>query len=195
MTDERAARRGGVLDWWYDGGKRRHLLDLDSPEGRAGYRQLAAAADLVVETERPGRLAELRIDHEQLLASNRRLCQVSITPFGRTGPWRDWLTSDLVSAALAGTLSVTGLADRPLNLWGRQAYNYAGYLAAQAALAAVTTEAVERVDEIMDTVRQWVRGYDARALWWEAQRRAATPTDCRITSPTRCIRRPTGSWR
>lgn len=266
MADARAARRGGVLDWWYDGGKRRRLLDLDAPADREAYRRLAEAADVIVETERPGRLDELGIDHAQLLAANPRLCQVSITPFGRTGPWRDWMTSDLVSAALAGTLSVTGLPDRPLNLWGRQAYNYAGFMGAQCALAAVlaaradghgrlvdvsihetvsgsiehplmqwlfddqlpldklagrrgalhwlraydlaetrngyimitptpdsarlidwliedgveearawqnmeTTEAVERIDDIMDAVRAWVRRYDARELWWEAQRR------------------------
>lgn len=137
MSDERAARRGGVLDWWYDGGKRRHLLNLDDAAGRDAYRQLAAAADLIVETEAPGRLQALGIDHDELLTVNPRLCQVSITPFGRTGPWRDWVSSDLVTAALGGTLSVTGLPERPLNLWGRQAFNYAGFLAVQCALAAV----------------------------------------------------------
>ncbi len=266
MSDERAARRGGVLDWWYDGGKRRRVLNLDTAEGREQYRRLASAADLIVETERPGRLQALGIDHDQLRESNPRLCQVSITPFGRTGPRRDWVSSDLVSAALGGSLSVTGLPDRPLNLWGRQAYNYAGFLAAQCGLAAVlaaradgrgrhadvsihetvsgsiehnlmqwlfddllpldklaerrgalhwlraydlaetrngyimitptpdsallidwliedgveearawqnmeVTEAVEHIDDIMDAMRRWVRRYDARDLWWEAQSR------------------------
>ncbi len=137
MTDPRAARRGGVLDWWYDGGKRRRLLDLDSPAGRDQYRALAAAADLIVETTKPGRLEAIGIDHHQLRGGNPQLCQVSITPFGRTGPWRDWVSSDLVSQALAGTLSVTGLPDRPLNMWGRQAFNYVGFMAVQCALAAV----------------------------------------------------------
>jgi crotonobetainyl-CoA:carnitine CoA-transferase CaiB-like acyl-CoA transferase len=266
MRDERAARRGGVLDWWYDGGKRRRLLNLETPADREEYRRLAALADLIVETERPGRLHELGIDHPQLLTSSPRLCQVSITPFGRTGPRRHWVTSDLVSAALGGSLSVTGLPERPLNLWGRQAFNYAGFMAAQCALAAVlaaradghgrhvdvsihetvsgsienplmqwlfddllplpklaerqgalhwlraydlaecrsgylmitptpdsarliewliedgidearawqhmeTTEAVDHIDDIMAAVRRWVRRYDARELWWEAQSR------------------------
>jgi crotonobetainyl-CoA:carnitine CoA-transferase CaiB-like acyl-CoA transferase len=137
MADDDAAALGGVLDWWYDGGKRRRLLDLEQPADRDAYRQLAARADLIVEAERPGRLHELGIDHEHLTEANARLCQVSITPFGRTGPRRHWLTSDLVSAALGGTLSVTGLPERPLNLWGRQTFNYAGFLAAQGAIAAV----------------------------------------------------------
>ena len=141
MSDARAARRGGVLDWWYDGGKQRAVLDLDTEVDRNRYRQLAALADLIVETERPDRLNGLGIDHAQLRASmraaNPRLCQVSITPFGRTGPWRHWLTSDLVSAALGGSLSVTGLPERPLNIWGRQVFNYVGFMAVQCGLAAV----------------------------------------------------------
>src|SRR5207245_8432944 len=29
MRADDAAARGGLLDWWYDGGKARHALDLD----------------------------------------------------------------------------------------------------------------------------------------------------------------------
>lgn len=266
MVDREAAVRGGVLDWWYDGGKRRHLLDLDSEEGRDGYRQLVGRADLVIETEVPDRLDKLGIDHAQLLQINPSLVQVSITPFGRTGPRRYWVTSDLVSAAMGGSLSVTGLPERPLNLWGRQAYNYVGFMGVLCGLSAVlaarhdgrgrhadvsihetlsgsiehnmmqwyfddilplakiaerqgalhwlraydlaacrtgytmitptpdssllidwlieegqseaeqwrnieTADAVGKIDEIMDVVRNWVKQYDAADLWWEAQQR------------------------
>jgi crotonobetainyl-CoA:carnitine CoA-transferase CaiB-like acyl-CoA transferase len=137
MMASQAAARGGVLDWWYDGGKRRHLLDLDTQAGRDGYRQLVGEADLVVETERPDRLDELGIDHPQMLKINPALAQVSITPFGRTGPRRHWVSSDLVSAAMGGSLSVTGLPERPLNIWGRQVYNFAGFMAVLCGLSAV----------------------------------------------------------
>jgi benzylsuccinate CoA-transferase BbsE subunit len=139
MRDHDLNALGGVLDWWYDGGKRRHIIDLDSTDGRDRYRQLAARADLVIESMAAGRLAELGVDHDRLVKENPHLVQVSITPFGRTGPRASWVTSDLVSAAMGGFLSVTGLPDRPLNVWGRQAYNYAGFLAAIAALAGVRT--------------------------------------------------------
>ena len=136
LTNPTAAALGGVADWWYDGGKRRLRLDLGTEDGRAGYRELASAADLVIETERPGRLAELGIDHADLLTTNPALAQVSITPFGRTGPRAHWLGSDLVAAAMGGMMALTGLADRPLNVWGRQAYNYAGFVAAIAGMSA-----------------------------------------------------------
>ncbi len=136
LADPAAAALGGVADWWYDGGKRRCRVDLSTTEGREAYRRLAAAADVIVETERPGRLAELGLDYADLSAVNPALVQVSITPFGRTGPRAHWLGSDLVAAAMGGMMALTGLADRPLNVWGRQAYNYAGFVAATSGVAA-----------------------------------------------------------
>ena len=136
LADPAAAAMGGVADWWYDGGKRRCGVDLSTAEGRDAYLRLTAAADVVVETERPGRLADLGIDYADVSADNPALVQVSITPFGRTGPRAQWLGSDLVAAAMGGMMALTGLADRPLNVWGRQAYNYAGFVAATSGIAA-----------------------------------------------------------
>jgi len=126
---------GGVLDWWLDGGKQRHIIDLDTDAGRDSYRLLASNADVIVETEIPGRLTELGIDHPDLLALNPHLVQVSITPFGRTGPRSNWVASDLTAAAMGGFLSVGGVPDRPLNVWGRQTHNYAGFMGALCALS------------------------------------------------------------
>ncbi len=136
LADPAAAALGGVADWWYDGGKRRCTVDLSTAEGQDAYRRLALAADVVVETARPGRLADAGIDYPDISAVNPALVQVSITPFGRTGPRAQWLGSDLVAAAMGGMMALTGLADRPLNVWGRQAYNYAGFVAATSGVAA-----------------------------------------------------------
>ena len=118
----------GVLDWWYDGGKERHLVNLATESGQDEYRALASVADLIVEPQAPGKLAAVGISHSDLKSTNPRLVQVSITPFGQTGPRSEWESSDLTSAALGGFLSVGGLPDKPLNVWGRQAHNYAGFM-------------------------------------------------------------------
>ena len=112
-----AAERGGLLDWWYDGGKQRLAIDLDTTAGQSQLRDLAAQADLFIETDPPGRLAHLGLDFPDLHALNPRLVQVSLTPFGRHGPRANWQTSDLVSSALGGMLSVNGTPDAPLNTW------------------------------------------------------------------------------
>src|SRR5262249_16330345 len=101
------------------------------------YRRLAATADLIIETEPPGRLAELGVDHADLVGANRRLVQVSLTPFGRTGPRAGWQTSDLVTGALSGTLSLSGTPDRPIGAWGRQNLNFGSMMAAICGLAGV----------------------------------------------------------
>ena len=150
MRSEGAAARGGLLDWWYDGAKVRLDLDLTSEAGHSRYRRLAERADVIIETEAPGVLADRGVDHADLVALNPRLVQVSLTPFGRTGPRAGWQTSDLVAAALGGVLSLSGLPDQPINPWGRQAYNVAGFFAAVSALAAVRAARGEGIGQHVD---------------------------------------------
>ena len=137
MRDPGEAARGGVLDWWYDGGKHRIDLDLDTEAGRDAYRRLAAVADLIIDTEPPGRLAALGLSHADLQASNPRLVQISLTPYGLTGPRKDWQSSDLVAAAMGGVLSVSGTAEQAVNPWGRQNNHFASMMAAICAVAGV----------------------------------------------------------
>lgn len=129
-----AGERGGVLDWWYDGGTRRLPLDLDDARDRAAFADLAARCDVLLETERPGRLASLGLGHDVLASANPRLVHVSLTPFGATGPRAHWQASDLVAGALGGVLAVSGTPDQPLNGWGRQSFNIGGFYGAIAAL-------------------------------------------------------------
>jgi crotonobetainyl-CoA:carnitine CoA-transferase CaiB-like acyl-CoA transferase len=137
MAADITAGRGGLLHWWFDGGVALLPLDLETDEGRRQFRALAARADLLIETEPPGRLAALDLDHPTLASCNPRLVQVSLTPFGREGPRAGWLASDLVSAALGGMLSVTGDPDAPLNGWGRQTGTVGSLYAAVCGLAGV----------------------------------------------------------
>jgi crotonobetainyl-CoA:carnitine CoA-transferase CaiB-like acyl-CoA transferase len=132
-----AGERGGLLDWWFDAAKSQVALNLDSDDGVADYRRLAATADLVIDGKPVGYLAERGIDHPDLVVVNPGLSQVSVTPFGRTGPRSQWQTSDLVAGALGGVLAITGTPDEPLNSWGWQNYNFAGFAAAISGLAAV----------------------------------------------------------
>jgi crotonobetainyl-CoA:carnitine CoA-transferase CaiB-like acyl-CoA transferase len=137
MHHPAVAARGGLLDWWFDGGKEVVFDDLGSEEGRDAYRRLAEVADLVIESSPPGRLADLGLDHDALVEVNPQLVQVSLTPFGRTGPRAHWQTSDLVAGALGGVLSVSGTPDHPVNPWGRQNVNFGSFMAAICGLAGV----------------------------------------------------------
>ncbi len=137
MADRALAARGGLLDWWYEGGKQTIEVDLDSNAGAATYRRLAEQADLVIDTTAPGRLAELGLDHGELVGVNSQLVQVSLTPFGRSGPSAFWQTSDLVAGALGGVLSISGTADHAVGAWGRQNLTFGSLMACICGLAGV----------------------------------------------------------
>ncbi|MFV0524432.1 MAG: CoA transferase [Acidimicrobiales bacterium] len=143
-------RRGGVLDWWFNTATVPVEMDLDTGGGRDVYRRLAAAADVVIESRPVGSLAEAGLDHADLATLNPTLVQVSLTPFGRTGPRAHWRHADLVAAAMGGVLSITGPPEHPLNSWGGQSDNFGGFAAAICALAGVRAARRDGVGQLVD---------------------------------------------
>lgn len=91
--------------------KRAVSIDLKSARGRDLFLALAATADCVVESFRPGVLDRLGIGWETLHARNPRLVLCSISGYGQDGPYRDRAGHDLDYIALSGVLQTTGTAD------------------------------------------------------------------------------------
>lgn len=100
---------------WFAGNvnKRGITCDLTVESGRVLFRRLAADADVVVETFRPGYLDELGLGYEALAAINPKLVLTSITPFGQEGPAAHCPASDLEITASSGSLWLAGDADGP----------------------------------------------------------------------------------
>src|SRR6202012_764974 len=68
-----------------------HLApDLKDPDGRAALLDLVAAADVVVESFRPGVLARLGLAYDELASVNPRVILCSTTGFGQDGPRAAW---------------------------------------------------------------------------------------------------------
>jgi alpha-methylacyl-CoA racemase len=108
-----APAAGGRLEpraFAYGGGRgmRRIRVDLKSPEGRDVFLRLAASADVVVESFRPGVAARLGIDHEAVHAVNPRAVYCSVTGFGQDGPLAAVAGHDLDYLAVGGYLSTQG---------------------------------------------------------------------------------------
>lgn len=93
--------------------KRGVTLDTRAPRGQELLRELAAGADVLLETGAPGALAERGCGFEVLRERNPRLVWCALTPFGQTGPWARHRGRDLVVVALGGNLAMTGDPDRP----------------------------------------------------------------------------------
>lgn len=94
--------------------KRGVTLDLTQAAGRDLFLQLAANADVVIESFQPGKLQELGLAHDTLKAKNPKLVLLSIAYFGQHGPYAQYKGDDLIAQAMGGYLyAVTGTADKP----------------------------------------------------------------------------------
>jgi crotonobetainyl-CoA:carnitine CoA-transferase CaiB-like acyl-CoA transferase len=83
-------------------------VDLKSAAGLAAVRALAAEADVVIESFKPGVARRLGIGYEQLSAEHPELVYCSVSGFGQTGPLREQPGYDQLLQAYAGHMSVTG---------------------------------------------------------------------------------------
>jgi len=96
--------------------------------------ELAREADVVL--AHGDAVAGLRFGEQR--ARSPRLVWVSITPFGASGPKRDYAATDLIVQAAAGAMAITGFADaKPLRTGAITVWSHAGAAAAGATLLAL----------------------------------------------------------
>jgi len=88
-------------------GTRRIRVDLKADGGRTLVRRLAARADVVIESYRPGVAARLGVGWDDLRAANPRLVYCSTSGYGQHGPYANWVGHDLNYQALSGYLACT----------------------------------------------------------------------------------------
>lgn len=88
-------------------------LDVTTPEGRAIFLRLATSADVVIDGHPPGTMERLGLDYATLSSVNPRLIVESVTPFGQTGPYRDYTAYhlNLFHAGGEGFVMPGGLAN------------------------------------------------------------------------------------
>ena len=93
--------------------KRSLTLDFKKERGKKILRQLVAVSDVLVENYRFGTLEKLGFGYESLKEINPRLIYCSITGYGPTGPMSNEGGVDIVVAAEAGLIGITGEKNRP----------------------------------------------------------------------------------
>ena len=129
---------GSALHLYLNTGKKSVTLDLDSERGADALRRLAGSSDVLIESAAPGRMAGLGLGYDALAANNPGLVYVSITPFGQSGPYRDYQGTDIVTQAIGALMHTVGLPDRePLKIGGSVVLYAVGVAAFSGAMLAL----------------------------------------------------------
>ena len=87
---------------------KRVQVDLKAADGKAAFLRLAATADVILESFRPGVVDRLGIGYEAVSQLNSRIIYCSTSGYGQDGPAAQWAGHDLNYLAVGGFLHCTG---------------------------------------------------------------------------------------
>lgn len=93
--------------------KRNVALDLRRPAGRDVFLGLARDADVVIESFRPGRMADWGLSYDDVRAVNPDVVYVSISGYGQFGPYATRAGYDPTAQALSGLMWLNAVGDNP----------------------------------------------------------------------------------
>lgn len=137
--------------------KRSITLDIRRPKGADLLRRLVRQADVIVESFSPGYLASLGLDFAALERENPSLVMTSVTPFGQTGPYRQYKGCEIVAYATSGIMAISGDSDRePLQHGGFPAMYEAGLNGFLATNVALLTRDINGLGQHVDVSIQEV---------------------------------------
>lgn len=114
-------------------------LDVRNSQGREILLEMIKDADVLVEDLMPEAARGLKLDYQHLKEINPGLIVISITPFGQTGPYKDYKAYAINASALGGMSTIVGEPERepltpPFSLGNFQT----GIIAANAVMFALT---------------------------------------------------------
>jgi crotonobetainyl-CoA:carnitine CoA-transferase CaiB-like acyl-CoA transferase len=138
--------RGGMSGLFHvaNRGKRSIALNLAAEEGCEILRELAARADVFVQNFRPGVVERMGIGYEDLRRRRPDLVYVSISGFGRSGPYASQRVYDNVIQAFSGMAAVQREGGDPRPLRQLACDKITALTAAQAISAALVARALGR---------------------------------------------------
>ncbi len=134
-------------------------LDINSPIGKDIFKRLLAQADIMVEDMPPGGMEELGLGYDSLKEIFPSLIMASISPFGQTGPYRNYKSYHLNTfhASGAGYLLPTSSPDlkrEPIKGPGLLGEYDAGISAAVAIISALYWRRAGGVGQHIDVSKQ-----------------------------------------
>lgn len=107
-------REGASVGWSLVARNKRAItLDLEQPRGRALLARLVDEADVLIENATPEILERWECDYARLSERNPALVVVSVSAYGRSGPYADRAGAGTLAEAFSGFAHMNGEADGP----------------------------------------------------------------------------------
>jgi crotonobetainyl-CoA:carnitine CoA-transferase CaiB-like acyl-CoA transferase len=158
--------------------KRSCALDLKADDGAAVLRALLAEADVLLENMKPGSLARLGFDWEELSRLNERLVYCPISGFGLDSAYPGRPAFDTVVQAMSGLMDLTRADGTPTKL-GISVCDISGGIAALFSIlvalkARIQTGRGRLIDLSMQDVAVWM----TQAAWNHAAREPHAVLPC-----------------
>ena len=94
-------------------GKRGFTLNLNHEEGKAAFRDLVMISDVVIDNFSPRVMRNFGLDYEELKRLRPDIIAVSISGYGATGPYQNWVASGPAIDASSGIAHLTGYPGGP----------------------------------------------------------------------------------
>jgi CoA:oxalate CoA-transferase len=135
-------------------------LNIETATGVRIFRELVSRTDLLIEGNPPEEVKRLGLEYEDLRKLNPALVMVSITPFGQTGPYRDYKSSDLINYSMSGNIynnpgeGVDSIEQPPLKVPMRMADFMSGATGAAGAMSAIMTRKISGLGQHIDLSEQ-----------------------------------------
>ena len=141
--DELPSRERSGLFLYLNANKRGVTVNLDTPTGREILAGLVSRYDVLVHNFHPTEMDRVGLDYDTLRLHNDGLVMASITPFGLTGPYRNWKAYDINLAAGGGISEGLGSPEREPLTFGTPEV---GYFAGAAAASSIVMALLSRED-------------------------------------------------
>jgi crotonobetainyl-CoA:carnitine CoA-transferase CaiB-like acyl-CoA transferase len=133
-------------------------LNIETTTGKEMFSELLKNADIFVENNAPKKMKEIGLSYKYIKQINPRIVMSSITPFGQTGPYKDYKGCELVTTHMGGVGYIStregDVSKEPIKYPAHLFSFQAGLSAAAATLGAFYQQMVTGLGEHLDVSEQ-----------------------------------------
>ena len=133
-------------------------LNLETSTGKKIFSELLKNADIFVENNPPKKMKRLELTYRYVKQINPRIVMTSITPFGQTGPYKDYKGGELIIEHMGGvgyqSAREVDISQEPIKLPAHIFSFQAGLSASVATVGALFHQSVTGLGTYLDVSEQ-----------------------------------------